>query len=68
MDISSDITKIKPVEWLGDSLECVQEFAVDVRTQLGFELWQIQHVLHAFEKKSRKTSKADVRTPACASR
>ena len=39
---------MKPVVWLGDSLARVREFAEAV------------YVLHAFEKKSRKTARLDI--------
>jgi phage-related protein len=92
---------IKPLVWLGDSIDHVQAFAGDARRRLGFELWQVQqgmeasdsksmssvgpgvreirvhvngayraiylarlpeaiYVLHAFEKKSRRTAKEDL--------
>jgi phage-related protein len=92
---------LKPVEWLGDSLERVRSFSKTVRQQVGYELELVQHglepsdwkpmptvgsgvcevrihgdgehrviyvarfrhaiyVLHAFRKKTRKTSKGDI--------
>lgn len=92
---------VKPLVWIGDSLENVRGFAVAARKQTGFELWEIQqgkppsdwkpltpvgpgvrelrvgserayrvvyvaalseavYVLHAFEKRSQKTSKLDI--------
>ena len=92
---------LKPVEWMGDSLERVRSFSKTVRQQVGYELELVQHglepsdwkpmptvgpgvcevrihgdgehrviyvarfrhaiyVLHAFRKKTRKTSKGDI--------
>jgi phage-related protein len=92
---------LKPVEWLGDSLQRMRAFAKPVRQQAGYELELVQHdmdpsdwrpvsavgpgvneirthaegehrlfyvarlrhaiyVLHVFQKKSRKTSRADI--------
>ena len=89
------------MEWLGDSRERVQGFPAAARSEVGFELWEVQqgkepsdwkpmpsvglgvneirvrtanayrliyvarfseavYVLHAFEKKARKTSKPDL--------
>jgi phage-related protein len=39
---------VKPVVWLGDSLARVRQFSPEV------------YVLHAFEKRSRKTARADI--------
>ena len=91
----------KPVEWLGDSRERLTDFPDDARSEVGFQLWEVQqgndpvdykampsiglgvaeirvragnayrliyvarfpeavYVLHAFEKKSRRTSRPDV--------
>jgi phage-related protein len=33
---------IKPLYWLGDSLEQVREFAPRARERIGFELWEVQ--------------------------
>jgi len=33
---------IKPLYWLGDSLDQVREFAPDARARVGFELWEVQ--------------------------
>ncbi|MEK7753761.1 MAG: type II toxin-antitoxin system RelE/ParE family toxin [Acidobacteriota bacterium] len=93
--------ELKPVEWMGDSLERVRSFSKTVRQQVGYELELVQHglepsdwkpmptvgpgvceirihgggeyrvvyvakfrhavyVLHAFQKKTRKTSKGDI--------
>ncbi len=92
---------LKPVEWMGDSLERVRSFSKSVRQQVGYELETVQHslepsdwkpvptvgpgvneirihaegeyrvfylarlryavyVLHAFRKKSWKTSRPDM--------
>jgi phage-related protein len=92
---------LKPVEWMGDSLERVRSFSKTVRQQVGYELELVQHglepsdwkpmptvgpgvcevrihgggeyrviyvatfrhaiyVLHAFRKKTRKTSQGDI--------
>ena len=94
---------LKPVEWMGDSLERVRSFSKLVRQQLGYELESVQlgmepsdwkpmptvgpgvceirihgdgehrvlyvakfrhaiYVLHAFRKKTAKTSKGDIGT------
>jgi len=36
---------LKPVEWVGDSLERVRSFSRSVRQQVGFELEMVQHGL-----------------------
>jgi phage-related protein len=92
---------MKPVVWLGDSLERVRDFAPDARHEVGLQLGLVQeglqpsdwkpmpavglgvaeirvriggayrliyvakfseavYVLHAFEKKSRKTARTDI--------
>ena len=33
---------MKPITWLGDSLERVRAFPEDARRSAGFELWEIQ--------------------------
>jgi phage-related protein len=33
---------IKPLAWLGDSLDRVREFSSDARQLAGFELWEVQ--------------------------
>jgi phage-related protein len=33
---------IKPLHWLGDSLDRVREFAPEARARAGFELWEVQ--------------------------
>ncbi|MFO1220144.1 MAG: type II toxin-antitoxin system RelE/ParE family toxin [Burkholderiaceae bacterium] len=93
---------MKPITFLGDSLECLREFPEDARQDAGYQLDQVQrgrqprdfkpmpavgkgveelrvwddsgtyrviylarmreaiYVLHAFQKKTRATSKQDV--------
>ncbi len=92
---------LKPLAWVGDSLQQVRAFSQPVRQQAGYELELVQHglapsdwrpmpivgrgvneirihaggerrvfylarlrraiyVLHAFQKKSRRTAKADI--------
>lgn len=49
--IQTDMIRRKPIRWLGDSLNrvlCVAKFAETV------------YVLHAFEKKTRRTPKRDI--------
>jgi len=98
---SFDIIPVKPVEWLGDSLERIRDFPGEARREAGYQLARIQagkepvdwkpmrsvglgvseirvreggafrviyvakcpeavYVLHAFQKTSRKTAKADI--------
>ena len=33
---------MKPLHWLGDSLDQVREFAPEARARIGFELWEVQ--------------------------
>jgi phage-related protein len=33
---------IKPLHWLGDSLDQVRQFAPLARERIGFELWEVQ--------------------------
>lgn len=33
---------VKPLVWIGDSLENVRTFSAAARKELGFELWEIQ--------------------------
>ena len=66
LDIGSDIIVFKRLVWIGDSLERVRAFAATARKEVGFELSDIAslpeavYVLHAFEKRSRKTGKPDI--------
>lgn len=55
------------IHWLGDSREVLSAFPQDVKTVLGYSLRRLQtrmedalYVLHAFEKKSRKTDRRDI--------
>ena len=34
--------KIKPLLWLGDSIQLVRSFADEARQRIGFELWEVQ--------------------------
>jgi phage-related protein len=36
---------LKPVEWMGDSLERVRSFSKLVRQQVGYELESVQHAM-----------------------
>lgn len=40
--ICFDMMFIKPLYWLGDSLDQVREFAPEARERIGFELWEVQ--------------------------
>jgi phage-related protein len=40
--ICFDMIPIKPLYWLGDSLERLREFAPEARVRVGFELWEVQ--------------------------
>jgi phage-related protein len=92
---------VKPVEWLGDSLQRLRDFPADVQHKAGYQLERVQagfepadrkpmpsvglgvyelrvrtvaafrviymdkfpeavYVLHAFEKRTRKTGRLDV--------
>ena len=93
---------MKPVQFLGDSLQCLRDFAVDARQDAGYQLDKVQRglqpddfkpmptigrgveeirirddsgiyrviytarladavlVLHAFEKKTQRTSQRDI--------
>jgi len=51
--------------WLGDSLIRLRAASADVRSDVGYQLRQVQRGdapgdLHCFVKKSRKTPKADI--------
>ena len=37
------MTKLKRVEFLGDSLKCLRDFPKDARHDAGYELEQVQH-------------------------
>jgi phage-related protein len=88
---------MKPVQFLGDSLQCLRDFPVDARQDAGYQLDKVQRglqpadfkpcqrlarasrksgsgmtriytarfadavfVLHAFEKKTQRTSQRDI--------
>lgn len=40
--IRFDMINIKPLYWLGDSVEQVRAFAPEARERIGFELWEVQ--------------------------
>jgi phage-related protein len=40
--IHFDMITIKPLYWLGNSLDRVREFAPEARARVGFELWEVQ--------------------------
>ena len=56
--------RMKPVEFLGDSLEALQQFPRDAagafRVIYVARLAQAIFVLHCFEKKSRRTPASDI--------
>jgi phage-related protein len=64
--IKTDIITRKPVAWLGDSLDAIRKYPEVARQRAGRQLANLAkfpeaiYVLHAFQKKSRKTSKADI--------
>jgi phage-related protein len=64
---------LKALSWLGSSRSDVGNFPADARRRTGYELYLIQsglepvakfseaiYVLHAFEKKTRKTPNAEI--------
>jgi phage-related protein len=62
---------MKPVRFLGDSLECLREFPEDARHDAGFHIYRViytarlpeaVYVLHAFQKKTQATSRHEVET------
>ena len=52
---------MKPIVFLGDSLDRVREFPERVRRQTGFELRQVQHGLEPSDWKPMKTVGPGVR-------
>lgn len=67
--IHFDMILMKPLYWLGDSLDQVREFAPEARARIGFELYRVLYVakfahaiyvLHAFIKKTRQTPKREM--------
>ena len=56
---------MKPVVWIGDSLERVRGFPPEARREAGYLVYiakfpEALYVLHAFQKKSQKTASADI--------
>ena len=55
---------MKPINFLGNSLECLREFPEDARHDAGYQLDQVQRgkqpIEHAFQKKTRTTSSQDI--------
>ena len=47
---------MKPVRFLGDSLQCVRDFPVDARQDAGYQLDRVQRV----QKKTQRTSQRDI--------
>jgi len=52
---------IKPVEFLGDSLDALRRFPQDVRRQAGFQLDRVQHGLDPDDWKPMKNIGAGVK-------
>jgi len=52
---------IKPVEFLGDSLDALRRFAQDARHQAGFQLDRVQHGLDPDDWKPMKSIGVGVR-------
>lgn len=52
---------IKPVEFLGDSLDALRRFPQDVRRQAGFQLDRVQHGLDPDDWKPMKSIGAGVK-------
>jgi phage-related protein len=50
---------VKPVVWLGDSRARVKDSPADARRDMA-KFSEAVYVLHAFQKKSRKTARADI--------
>ena len=56
---------MKHVEFLGTSREDLQAFPASARSRAGHELYLVAvYVLHAFQKKTQKTSLADIHLAA----
>ena len=56
---------LKSLVFLGSSQDDLRDFPADARHALGLELMRVQfgatiYVLHAFQKKTQKTSRADI--------
>ena len=60
---------LRPIYWAGDSDDVVRGWSRKSKKQAGAELFRVLYltrrmdeivVLHAFEKKTRRTTKADI--------
>jgi phage-related protein len=56
---------MKPLNFVGSSLDDLRNFPDEVRRAAGFEIYvtklrNVVYVLHAFQKKTRKTSQRDI--------
>lgn len=54
---------MKPVSFLGDSLDVIRSFPVGVRRTVGYQIERVQRGLE-FQKRSQTTSKRDLELPA----
>lgn len=52
---------MKPLEFLGDSLDCLREFPKDARREAGFQLDRVQRGLVPYDWKPMSTVGAGVR-------
>lgn len=52
---------MKPIEFRGDSLDCLREFPRDARWQAGFQLDRVQRGLEPFDWKPMSTVGSGVR-------
>ncbi|MFC4314755.1 type II toxin-antitoxin system RelE/ParE family toxin [Steroidobacter flavus] len=52
---------MKPIEFCGDSLDCLREFPRDTRREAGFQLDRVQRGLEPFDWKPISTVGAGVR-------
>lgn len=52
---------MKPIEFCGDSLDCLREFPRDARRQAGFQLDRVERGLEPFDWKPMPTVGAGVR-------
>jgi len=52
---------MKPIEFRGDSLECLREFPREVRRETGFQLDRVQRGLEPFDWKPMPTVGSGVR-------
>jgi len=46
---------MKPVEFLGDSLDCLRSFSLDVRREFGHQISEVQHGRDPADWKPMKT-------------